>query len=119
MMRDAMTTDCIFCRIVAGQIPASKVYETETVLAFRDNSPKAPTHILVIPKKHIARLADLKDDDAALMGDLILAARDVAAQQGVSDGFRLVANNGASSGQSVFHLHLHLLAGRHMSWPPG
>ena len=118
-MRDAMTTDCLFCRIVAGQVPARKVYETATVLAFHDISPKAPTHILIIPKKHIARLADLADGDAALMAELMLAARDVAAQQGVSDGFRLVANNGASSGQSVFHLHLHLLAGRSMAWPPG
>ncbi len=119
MTGDSGSAACVFCRIVAGQLPSNKVYETETVLAFHDSSPKAPTHILIIPKKHIARLADLGDSDAALMGELILAARDVAAQQGVSDGFRLVANNGASSGQSVFHVHWHLLAGRHMGWPPG
>ncbi len=113
------STGCIFCRIVAGQLPASKVYETETVLAFRDSSPKAPTHILIIPKRHIARLADLQDEDAGLAGELMLAARDVAAQEGVSGGFRLVTNNGESSGQSVFHLHWHLLAGRSMAWPPG
>ena len=119
MTSNPTSADCVFCRIVAGQVPARKVYETATVLAFHDASPRAPTHILIIPKKHIARLADMSNGDAALMGDLMLAARDVAAQEGVSDGFRLVANNGASSGQSVFHVHLHLLAGRHMAWPPG
>lgn len=119
MTAEGVSPGCVFCRIVAGLLPASKVYETEAVLAFHDASPKAPTHILIIPKKHIARLADLGDDDAGLMGELMLAVRDVAAQQGVSDGFRLVANNGASSGQSVFHIHWHLLAGRRMAWPPG
>lgn len=114
-----MTDTCVFCKIIGGQLPASKVYESETVLAFHDASPKAPTHILLVPKKHIARIADLSEGDAQLMGDLILAARTVAAQQGVADGFRLVANNGESSGQSVFHIHFHLLAGRRMSWPPG
>jgi histidine triad (HIT) family protein len=114
-----MTDTCVFCKIIGGQLPASKVYESETVLAFHDASPKAPTHILLVPKKHIARIADLSEGDAHLMGDLILAARTVAAQQGVADGFRLVANNGESSGQSVFHIHFHLLAGRRMSWPPG
>ena len=119
MSSGAAVPTCVFCRIVAGEIPARKVYETGTLLAFHDTSPKAPTHILLIPKKHIARLADITDEDAALMGQLILAARDVAAQQGVSDGFRLVSNNGADSGQSVFHIHWHLLGGRRMAWPPG
>ena len=111
--------NCPFCRIVAGELPASKVYETDTLLAFHDLSPKAPTHILVIPKKHIARLADAANADAALLGELMLAAGTIARQEGVGEGFRLVLNNGAEAGQSVFHLHLHLLAGRRMSWPPG
>jgi histidine triad (HIT) family protein len=116
---DRAAADCIFCKIVAGQVPASKVYETDSVLAFHDLSPKAPTHILIIPKKHIPGMADLQAEDAPLMGELALAARDIAAQQGVTDDFRLVTNNGASAGQSVFHLHWHLLAGRRMGWPPG
>ncbi len=114
-----MATNCIFCRIVAGQAPATKVYETDAVLAFRDATPRAPTHILIIPKKHIARLADAEPGDAPLMGDLLLAANAVAEQEGVSDGFRLVINNGSEAGQTVFHVHIHLLAGRRMNWPPG
>jgi histidine triad (HIT) family protein len=108
-------SDCIFCRIVAGEIPSSKVYETDRFLAFNDIAPKAPTHILVIPKKHIARIADIADEDSALMGELMLAVRNIAAQQGISESFRLVSNNGAESGQSVFHVHMHILAGRRMS----
>ncbi|MBN1313075.1 MAG: histidine triad nucleotide-binding protein [Anaerolineae bacterium] len=114
-----MATDCIFCDIVAGIRPATKVYETEKVLAFRDTQPVAPTHILIVPKKHIARIADIETDDASLMGELLLAAKVIAGQEGVSDGFRLVVNNGPSAGQSIFHIHLHLLADRRMSWPPG
>ena len=110
---------CIFCRIVAGELPSRKVYETETLLAFHDVAPKAPTHILVIPKKHITRLADMEHADATLLGELMLAAGAVARQEGVGDGFRLVVNNGAEAGQTVFHLHIHLLAGRRMTWPPG
>lgn len=114
-----MSGECVFCRIIAGQAPANKVFENGSILAFHDLHPQAPTHILIVPKKHIARIADLADEDISLVADLFRAARDIAAQQGVSDGFRLVANNGSSSGQSVFHIHLHLLAGRRMTWPPG
>jgi len=119
MSSSPANSKCIFCQIAAGELPANKIYETDALLAFRDRAPQAPTHILIIPKKHIARLADITDDDATLMGQLMLAARDVAAQEGVIDGFRLVANNGSQAGQSVFHIHWHLLGGRRMSWPPG
>ena len=114
-----MADDCIFCKILAGEIPSTKVYETDTVYAFRDINPAAPTHVLIIPKRHIERVADLADGDAGLMGELLLAARDVAAQDGVSEAFRLIVNNGEGVGQSVFHIHMHLLAGRKLGWPPG
>lgn len=114
-----MPDSCVFCRIVAGEAEARKVYETDTVLAFHDRNPQAPTHILIIPKKHIARVADIEAGDAGLMGELMVAARTIADGQGVADGFRLVVNNGARAGQSVFHIHLHLLAGRSFRWPPG
>lgn len=114
-----MPEDCIFCKILNGDIPSTRVYENDTVYAFRDVNPVAPTHILIIPRRHIERVADLEDGDAGLMGDLLLAARDVAAQEGVSEAFRLVINNGPGVGQSVFHIHLHLLAGRKLGWPPG
>jgi histidine triad (HIT) family protein len=114
-----MPDECIFCQIVAGRKPAAIVYQTETVLAFRDIAPQAPTHILIVPRRHIANVADLSAEDAPLMGDLILAARAIGDQEGVSDGFRLVINSGRPAGQSVFHLHVHLLAGRRMAWPPG
>ena len=114
-----MPRHCIFCQIVAGKARARKVYETDTVLAFWDISPKAPVHILIVPKKHIARLSDLTDDDTWLMGEIVAAAKAVAEQEGVGDGFRLVANNGAQAGQSVFHIHFHLLGGRPLGWPPG
>ncbi len=107
-----MERDCIFCQIIAGRQPADKVYETETVLAFRDIRPLAPTHILVVPKKHIPRVADLSAEDAPLMGDLLLAVRAVAEQEGVAHAFRLFVTNGAEAGQTVFHLHIHLLGGR-------
>lgn len=114
-----MEQACIFCQIAAGEADADRVYETGSVLAFRDTNPQAPTHILIVPKKHIPRLADLQPEDAALMGDVVAAAREVAEQEGVADGFRLVVNNGPRAGQSVFHVHFHLLAGRRMAWPPG
>ena len=114
-----MADDCIFCKILAGEIPSTKVYETDTVYAFRDIHPAAPTHVLIIPKRHIERVADLADADAGLMGELLLAARDIAAQDGVSEAFRLIINNGEGVGQSVFHIHMHLLAGRKLGWPPG
>lgn len=114
-----MPAECVFCQIIAGQKPATIVYQTETVLAFRDIAPQAPTHILIVPKKHIVNITDLRTEDAPLMGDLMLAAQAVAQQEGVNDGFRLVINSGRPAGQSVFHLHVHLLAGRRMAWPPG
>ncbi|MBN1430529.1 MAG: histidine triad nucleotide-binding protein [Anaerolineae bacterium] len=114
-----MVNSCMFCDIVAGLRPSTRVYETETVLAFRDIQPAAPTHILIVPKKHIARIVDIAEDDVCLMGELLLAAKVVAEQERVGDGFRLVFNNGATAGQSVFHIHMHLLANRRMGWPPG
>lgn len=112
--------DCLFCRMVAGDIRPDVVYEDEQVLAFRDISPQAPVHVLLIPKKHVANLDDLGDDDAALAGHLLLTARRLARELGVAgDGFRLVSNCNRNGGQTVYHLHFHLLGGRHMSWPPG
>ena len=114
-----MQPDCPFCRIISGEAAADRVYETGEVLAFRDANPQAPVHILVVPKKHIARLADVEPGDEDVMGALMLAVGAVAEQEGVSDGFRLVINNGRPAGQSVFHIHAHLLAGRRFGWPPG
>ncbi len=114
-----MESSCIFRQIIAGERPATKVYENETVCAFRDINPQAPTHILIVPKKHIPRLADVAAEDAALMGEVLFAAKVVAEQEGIGDGFRLVINNGARAGQSVYHLHVHLLGGRSLRWPPG
>ena len=112
-----MTT--LFSKIIRREIPADIVYEDDLCLAFRDINPQAPTHVLVIPKKEIARLADAGADDQALLGHLMLAAGKIARSLGVADAFRLVVNNGADAGQSVFHLHLHILAGRKLRWPPG
>ncbi len=112
-----MTT--LFSKIIAREIAADIVYEDEQCLAFRDINPQAPVHVLLIPKQAIARLADAQAGDQALLGHLLLAAGKVAQQLGVADAFRLVVNNGAGAGQSVFHLHLHILAGRPMQWPPG
>jgi histidine triad (HIT) family protein len=111
-------SDCIFCRIVAGEIPSKKVYEDDRVFAFEDISPKAPTHVLVVPKEHVARLADVPPGGEALLGALARRAAAIAKDRGLSD-FRLVANNGEGAGQSVFHLHFHLLGGRSLGWPPG
>jgi histidine triad (HIT) family protein len=113
-------TDCLFCKIIAGDIPAEVVYEDEQVLAFRDIGPQAPTHVLVIPKKHIATLNDLQDSDAELVGRMMLAAKAVAEKEGIAEaGYRTVFNCNAGAGQTVFHIHLHILGGRPMSWPPG
>jgi histidine triad (HIT) family protein len=109
----------IFSKIIDRQIPADIVYEDEHCLALRDVNPQAPVHVLVIPKREIPRLVDAGADDQGLLGHLMLAACKVARALGVEDAFRVVVNNGASAGQSVFHLHLHLLAGRSMRWPPG
>jgi histidine triad (HIT) family protein len=112
-----MTT--IFGKIARREIPADILYEDEHCLAFPDINPQAPTHVLVIPKKEIAKLSDAGVEDQALLGHLMLAAGKIARQLGVGDAFRLIVNNGAEAGQSVFHLHLHLLAGRKLRWPPG
>lgn len=109
----------IFSKIIKREIPADIVYEDELCLAFRDVNPQAPTHVLLIPKKEIPRLVDAKAEDAALLGHLMLTANKVAQQLGVGDAFRLAVNNGTDAGQSVFHLHLHILAGRAFKWPPG
>ena len=112
--------DCIFCRIADGEIPATVVRQDEHTVAFRDLDPKAPLHVLVIPRRHIASINDIVDDDAAVMGALFIAARDVAASEGVAEsGYRLVVNTGAAANQTVQHLHLHVMGGRDMRWPPG
>lgn len=111
---------CIFCRIAEGEIPADIVHETERVVAFRDVDPKAPTHVLVIPRRHVPSLGEASDDDADLLGELMLVARDVARSEGIDeDGFRVLTNTGDDGGQSVHHLHVHVLGGRAMGWPPG
>ena len=113
-------TDCIFCKIAAGHIPANVIYQNEHVLAFRDLNPQAPTHILVIPKKHIATTNDIAEVDATLIGHMYLAAKQVAKDEGIADsGYRTVMNCNRGAGQTVFHIHLHVLGGRVMSWPPG
>lgn len=113
-------TDCLFCKFVAGEIKPDVVYEDDTVLGFRDVNPKAPVHVLVIPKRHLATLNDLKVEDEPLVGRLYLAAQEVARQEGIdASGYRTVINCNADAGQSVFHIHLHLLGGRSMGWPPG
>ena len=111
-------SETIFSKIIAGELPADKVYEDDEVLAFKDIHPGAPVHILVIPKKPIVNLYDAEDSDAELLGRLMLAARKVAQEQGL-EGFRLVMNNGAEAGQTVFHMHAHVIGGRPLSWPPG
>ena len=112
--------DCLFCKMVTGEIKPDTVYEDENVLAFRDISPQAPMHVLVIPKRHISTLNDLAEDDAQLAGQLTLAAAKVAEQEGVADsGYRTVMNCNADGGQTVFHIHMHVLAGRNLIWPPG
>ena len=114
-----MSQDCIFCKIIAGDIPATLLYEDEDILAFNDISPVAPTHILVIPRKHITSPDALTKADQSLIGKLVLKGTQLAEDVGLKNGFRLVMNNGASAGQTVFHPHMHVLGGRAMTWPPG
>lgn len=109
---------CLFCRIIAGEIPSRKVYEDDSVYAFYDINPQAPVHVLLIPKKHIARIENLEPSDADVMGHLMVAARKVGDLLGLSNGYRIVFNNGADGGQEVEHIHLHLLGGLKMGWPP-
>ena len=111
---------CIFCRIAAGEIPAQIVYSDDNTVAFRDLNPQAPTHVLVIPRTHIASLNDAATHDAAVIGNLLHVAARVATQEGLAeDGYRTIINTGAGAGQTVFHLHLHIIGGRALAWPPG
>lgn len=113
-------TDCIFCKMVSGEIKADVVTETDEILAFRDINPQAPVHILIIPKKHIATTNDITEEDAELIGKMTLTAKQIAAEQNISEnGYRLVLNCNQHGGQSVDHIHFHLLGGRQMMWPPG
>ena len=113
-------SDCIFCHIVARTIPATLVYEDDVVVAFDDINPQAPTHTLVIPRKHVTSIAELEDLDVGLLGRLMLAGNNISKLKGIADsGYRFVINTGANGGQTVSHLHLHVLGGRHMAWPPG
>lgn len=112
--------ECIFCKIINKAIPASIVYEDEKILAFNDINPKAPIHILLIPKEHFASLNEVPEEKEGLLSEILLKARQIAAEQGIArDGYRIVLNTQKDSGQEVFHIHFHLLGGRRMSWPPG
>ena len=110
---------CLFCRIASGDLRAAVVAENEWAMAFHDLNPQAPTHILVIPKQHIGSLGEAVEEDAVLLGRLLLLAKVVARDEGLASGYRVVLNNGAAAGQSVFHIHAHVLGGRHLRWPPG
>lgn len=114
-----MSEDTIFGKIVRGEAPANIVYEDDQCLAFRDLYPAAPTHILLIPRKPIPRLCDAQPEDQALLGHMLIVASQIAEQEGIRDKYRLVINNGADAGQTVFHLHMHILGKRDLSWPPG
>jgi histidine triad (HIT) family protein len=116
---DVRDQDCLFCKIAAGEVPAEWVYDDDTVIVFRDINPRAPTHVLALPRRHIVDIHALTGDDAPLLGALFGAMRSVADEAGLDRGYRIVTNVGPESGQSVFHLHFHLLGGRSMAWPPG
>ena len=111
---------CLFCRIASGEIPAKKVYEDNDVIAFQDINPQAPTHVLIIPRKHIPSLDDLNESDAAILGTMMVRLAQIARDTHInSDGYRVVINKGEAAGQTVFHIHFHLLGGRNLGWPPG
>lgn len=115
-----MSEDCLFCRIVAGDVPAEVVHSDDDVVAFEDVNPQAPTHVLLVPREHVATVNDLGEAHEAMVGKLMRVAAGIAADRGLADrGYRLVMNCNAAAGQSVFHIHLHLLGGRNLSWPPG
>ena len=114
-----MSADCLFCRIAAGEIPAARVHEDDLVVAIRDLHPQAPSHVLVLPREHVVSAADLTEASGPLLGRLFAVAADIARREGLDGGWRLVTNVGPDAGQSVAHLHLHLLGGRPMGWPPG
>lgn len=111
--------NCLFCRIIRAEIPAKKVYEDDHVFAFEDISPQAPTHVLIVPKKHFAGLKEAQEEHAALIGRCHLAAAHIARERNIENGYRTVLNVGPGAGQSVFHFHVHLLGGRPLTWPPG
>ena len=111
--------DCLFCRIIRGEIPAKKVYEDDETFVFEDIQAQAPTHVLIIPKKHIVGVREAKAEDASIIGKLHLVAAQIARERNIENGYRTVFNVGPGAGQSVFHLHLHLLGGRPLNWPPG
>ncbi len=111
--------DCLFCKIIQGKIPSKKVYEDERVYVFEDINPQAPTHVLIVPREHIAGLKEAGAKDAELIGYMNLVAAKIGRERGIEDGYRTVLNVGPRSGQSVFHIHLHLLGGRDLRWPPG
>ena len=120
IIKESSMSDCLFCKIIAGEISSDKVFEDENVFAFRDITPVAPSHILIIPKKHIAMINELDDHDAETMGQLFISAKKIAKQEGFSEsGYRTVMNCGEAAGQTVFHVHMHVLAGRELKWPPG
>jgi histidine triad (HIT) family protein len=112
-------SDCLFCKIIAGQIPSKKVYEDDQVYVFEDIKPVAPTHVLIVPKRHFSGLKEATEADAAIIGYCNLIAAKIGRERKIEDGYRTVLNVGPRSGQSVFHLHLHLIGGRDMTWPPG
>ena len=112
-------SDCLFCKIIAGEIPSNKVYEDDEILAFNDVAPQAPVHFLIVPKKHIASLDDTTDEDAALLAHIMLKIKDVAKDLGLENGYRVVINTGEDGMQSVKHLHVHVLGKRRLLWPPG
>jgi histidine triad (HIT) family protein len=113
-------SNCLFCKILAGDIPADIVYESETAIAFRDINPQASTHVLIIPRKHIATINEIAEEDEAIVGSLYSAAREIATAEGIAEeGYRAVMNCNEGAGQTVFHIHLHLLGGRILGWPPG
>lgn len=114
-----MSADCLFCKIAAKEIPSKIVYEDQDVFAFEDISPQAPTHILICPRKHFETLNDATSGEQAVLGKLQLVAAQIARERGLLEGYRTVLNNGRGAGQSVFHVHLHLLGGRQFRWPPG
>ena len=115
-----MTPDCLFCKIIAGIIPVKPLHDDADMIAIQDINPQAPTHVLIIPKKPLPRIAEAKEEDQALVGHLLLKAAEVAEKVGLKDsGYRLVINNGKNGGESVPHLHCHILGGRQMNWPPG
>lgn len=114
-----MADDCLFCQIVEGKIPSTKVRETDTVLAFEDINPGAPTHVLVIPKEHIVSAHELGSQHGAVLAEIFATTAAIAEERGITEGYRIVTNVGPGAGQSVFHIHFHLLGGRELSWPPG